>query len=172
MASGLILNPHLLLQTLPLATSTGTLAHALLELTTTTGFLLPSLQPTSDKILPKWYSHVFNRAVWTVLTLNLGTITSAAGTLFLNRYYPRKPLQTTAFYWIGLAGAIGHLVFVPFVVGPVKRIVDDVGVKEDMGESGVGASVDMARWVGVHRVRMVVADLPAWIAFLGAILTL
>lgn len=60
----------------------------------------------------------------------------------------------------------------PFVAGPVKRIVDDVGAKEDLGESGVGASVDMARWVGIHRVRMVVADLPAWIAFLGAVLTL
>ncbi|CAP98110.1 Pc22g08220 [Penicillium rubens Wisconsin 54-1255] len=163
MASGLILNPHLLFQTLPLATSTATLAHALLELTTNTAFLIPSLQPTSDKVLPKWFSHVFNRAVWTVLGLNLGTITSAAGTLLLNRYYPQKPLQTTAFYWVGLAGAVGHLVFVPFVAGPVKRIVDD---------SGVGASVDMRRWVGVHRVRMVVADFSAWVAFVGAVLTL
>jgi hypothetical protein len=172
MASGLILNPHLLLQTLPLATSTATLAHALLELTTNTAFLIPSLQPTSDKVLPKWFSHVFNRAVWTVLALNMGTITSAAGTLFLNRYYPQRPLQTTAFYWVGLAGAVGHLVFVPFVAGPVKRIVEDVAVTEDLGESGVGASVDMRRWVGVHRVRMVVADLSAWVAFLGAVLTL
>ncbi|KGO64860.1 hypothetical protein PITC_041050 [Penicillium italicum] len=172
MASGLILNPYLLLQTLPLATSTGTLAHALLELTTNTGFLNPSLQPTSDKVLPKWFSHVFNRAVWTVVALNMGTITSAAGTLFLNRYYPRKPLQTTAFYWVGLAGAIGHLCFVPFVAGPVQRIVEDTTAQEDSGESGVGASVDMARWVGVHRIRMVVADLPAWVAFVGAILTL
>ena len=172
MASGLILNPYLLLHTLPLATSTGTLAHAILELTTNTGFLQPSLQPTSDKVLPKWFSHVFNRAVWTVLALNLGTITSAAGTLFLNRYYPQKPLQTTAFYWVGLAGAVGHLVFVPFVAGPVKRIVDNVAATEDLGESGVGASADMRRWVGIHRIRMVVADLPAWVAFLGAVLTL
>lgn len=90
----------------------------------------------------------------------------------MNRYYPQKPLQTTAFYWVGLAGAVGHLVFVPFVAGPVKRIVDDVAVKEDLGESGVGASVDMRRWVGVHRVRMVVADFSAWVAFVGAVLTL
>ncbi|KAJ5476207.1 hypothetical protein N7475_001936 [Penicillium sp. IBT 31633x] len=173
MASGLIFNPQTLLHAIPLATSTATLAHAILEHHAFNAFLTPSIRQASDKILPTWFSRVFNRAVWTVLALNLGTISSAAATIFLNRHYPsRRPLQTTAFYWVGLVGAIGHLAFVPFVAGPVQRVVEDVAVKEDGGESGVGATGDMARWLSVHRVRMAVADLPAWIAFVGAILTL
>jgi hypothetical protein len=61
---------------------------------------------------------------------------------------------------------------VPFVVGPGRRILEDSSVKEDQGESGVGATVDMERWLSVHRIRIVLADLPAWVAFVGAVLTL
>ncbi|KAJ5297390.1 hypothetical protein PENANT_c005G09616 [Penicillium antarcticum] len=174
MASGLIFNPQILLQTIPLATSTGTLAHAILEHITFNAFLTPSIRQPSDTILPTWFERVFKRSVWTVLALNMSTISSAAATLFMNRYRPSqsRPLQTTFFYWVGLVGAIGHLAFVPFVAGPVQRIFEDSAVKEDQGESGVGATVDMERWLSVHRVRMALADLPAWIAFCGAILTL
>lgn len=172
MASGLVFNPQTLLHVIPLATSTGTLAHAILEHAAFSSFLVPSIRQSSDKILPTWFDRVFKRAVCTVLALNLSTIGSAAATLFLNRYYPsRRPLQTSAFYWVGLVGAVGHLAFVPFVAGPVQRIVEDTAVQEDAGESGIGATGDMARWLSVHRVRMAVVDLPAWIAFVGAILT-
>lgn len=168
MASGLIFDPIRLLQTAPLATSTGTLAHATLELIMTTTFLSPRLRPQSNAILPRWWDSLFKRAVWTVLALNLGTIATSAATLVLN--CERRSLQTTAFYWAGLAGAIGHVAFVPFVMGPVKGIVDakEVGDADDEDS----ATAQMARWVGVHRVRMLVADLPAWVAFVGAVLTL
>lgn len=174
MASGLIFNPQTLLQTIPLATSTATLAHALLELITNNAFLTPSIRQTSDKVLPTWYNQVFKRAIWTVVALNMSTISSATATLFFNKYHPSqsRPLQTTIFYWVGLVGAIGHLAFVPFVAGPARRIFEDSRLQEDQGESGVGATADMEMWLSVHRVRMVVADLPAWIAFVGAILTL
>ncbi|KAJ5585378.1 uncharacterized protein N7459_005178 [Penicillium hispanicum] len=171
MASGLIFDPIRLLQAAPLATSTGTLVNATLELIMTTTFLSPRLRPQSNAILPRWWDSFFKRGVWTVLALNLGTIATSAATLVLNR--ERRALQTTAFYWAGLAGAIGHLAFVPFVVGPVKGIVD----AKEVGEGGDGdgedsATAQMAKWVGVHRVRMLVADLPAWVAFVGAVLTL
>jgi hypothetical protein len=104
----------------------------------------------------------------------MSTISSAAATLLLNKYRPShsRPLQTTFFYWVGLFAAAGHLAFVPFVVGPGRRILEDSSVKEDQGESGVGATVDMERWLSVHRIRIVLADLPAWVAFVGAVLTL
>lgn len=162
MASGLIFNPIHLLHAAPLATSTATLAHALLELITTSAFLQPRIRQQSDAVLPTWFDRVFGRAVWTVLALNMSTISAAAATLLLHRQ--RRDLQTPVFYWAGLAGAIGHLVFVPFVAGPVQRIVE--------AKRGSEPTRDMERWVSVHRVRMVVADLPAWIAFIGAVLTL
>ena len=92
----------------------------------------------------------------------MSAISAAAATLLLHRQ--RRDLQTPVFYWVGQAGSIGHLVFVPFVVGPVQRIVE--------AERESEPTRDMERWVSVHRVRMAVADLPAWIAFVGAVLTL
>lgn len=163
------LNAMLLLHTLPLATSTATLAHALLELHTTSAFLIPNIRTTSNTILSTWFGRVFNRAVLTVVGLNMTTIVTAATTLYLDS--SRNELQTTGFYWMGLLGAIGHLAFVPLVAGPVKQVIEG----QDGHENGKGdnsASVGMAKWVGVHRVRMLVADLPAWISFLGAVLTL
>ncbi|KAJ5101498.1 hypothetical protein NUU61_003720 [Penicillium alfredii] len=162
MASGLILNPIHLLHIAPLATSTGSLAHALVELTTTSAFLSPSIRKQSETLLPNWFDQFFRRSVWSVLTLNLGTISTTAATLVLNRRNPA--LQTTSFYWAGLAGAVGHLLFVPLVAGPVQRIVEDCSKGK--------ASVDLERWVSVHRIRMLLVDFPAWLAFVGAVLTL
>lgn len=59
------------------------------------------------------------------------------------------------------------MTFVPVVMGPVKDIINDKRGKE----VGEGSRVDMARWVGVHKVRMLVADLPAWVCFLWAVLS-
>ncbi|KAJ5655749.1 hypothetical protein N7507_007699 [Penicillium longicatenatum] len=163
------LNTTLLLQILPLATSTATLAHALLELHTTSAFLIPNIRTASNTILPTWFRRVFNRAVITVVGLNMTTIVAAATTLYLDS--SRNELRTTRFYWMGMLGAIGHLAFVPLVAGPVKQVVDNQNRREK-GKEGDSASAWMAKWVGVHRVRMLVADLPAWISFLGAVLTL
>lgn len=192
MASGLIFNPLPLLHALPLATSTATLAHALAELHTTSAFLIPPIAHDSNAVLPTWFDHFFNRGVWTVLTLNLGTISSAAATLYFERQRPR--LQTSAFYGIGLACAVGHLLFVPLVAGPVVRVVErsklggdvnsrsksesesEEGEGEGEGEGEVHVKLQptdhLATWVGWHRVRMLVADLPAWIAFAMAVATL
>ncbi|KAJ5929316.1 hypothetical protein N7454_007164 [Penicillium verhagenii] len=135
MSTNTTFNPTLLLQVLPLAASTGTLAHALLELQTNSAFLNPEIRPKSDPILPKWYGRVFNRAVVTVVGLNMTTIVTAAMTLY--RDSSRGELQTTRFYWMGLIGAIGHLVFVPFVAGPVKGVV--------YGRGNDSPSAEMAR---------------------------
>ncbi|KAJ5172348.1 hypothetical protein N7492_004941 [Penicillium capsulatum] len=181
MASGLIFNPLHLLHVAPLATSTATLAHALLELHTNSAFLLPPIRQESNSVLPTWYDRVFNRAVWTVLTLNVGTIATSAANLYLHRQAQsqRPQLQTSAFYGVGLACAIGHLLFVPLVAGPVARVVersrlntvDSKSTSESTSEAS-GPTDHMATWLGVHRVRMLVADLPAWIAFAMAVATL
>lgn len=176
MASGLIFNPLPLLHAIPLATSTGTLAHALLELHTTSAFLVPPIRRASNPVLPTWFDHFFNRAVWTVLALNLGTISSAAATLYFHRQRPQ--LQTSKFYGVGLACAVGHLLFVPLVAGPVSRIVERSrlvkdGLKsESEAESEVHPTDHLATWVSLHRVRMLVVDLPAWISFAVAVATL
>ncbi|KAJ5214818.1 hypothetical protein N7468_010497 [Penicillium chermesinum] len=173
MASGLLFNPIRLLQVAPFASSTGTLVHATVELVTNSAFLLPSIRTQSDAIVPAWYETVFGKGVLSVLLLNLTTISTAAANLYLHRQ--RGGLQTTRFYWMGLVGAIGHLAFIPFVAGPVQRIIENKRYRESKGEKADAADSptgQMAQWLAVHRVRMLVADLPAWIAFVGAVLTL
>lgn len=65
------------------------------------------------------------------------------------------------------------MAFVPVVMGPVKDIIEDrrgKAARESGKEVGEGAKVDMARWVSIHKVRMLVADLPAWLCFWSAVL--
>lgn len=169
MASELVFNPIRLLQIAPFASSTGTLAHATVELIANSGLLIPRIRAESDSLLPTWYDHMFGKGVWSVLALNATTITTSAATIYLNS--ERNDLQTTAFYWIGLLGAISHLAFVPFVAGPVQRIVN-YQTERKRGDVLDTPSRQMERWVAVHKVRMLVADLPAWIAFAVAVMTL
>lgn len=162
MASGLIFDPLQLLRVAPLATSTGSLVHALVELFSNSAFLQPSIRKPSDAVLPKWYSYVFNRQIVSVLALNLTTISTGISNILLSRSRSALPLSRTTFYWAGVAGAVAHLFFVPFVAPRIQRIVEDSNAN--------GPTVDMEDWLGFHRIRMLVADLPAWLAFAGAVM--
>ena len=64
-------------------------------------------------------------------------------------------------YAAGLAGALGHLVFIPWVASPIQNIVEarDENTRPCEGMEG---------WLKVHRLRMVVADVPSWLLFLAA----
>ncbi|KAJ5150937.1 uncharacterized protein N7482_010189 [Penicillium canariense] len=162
------INTTLLLHVTPLASTTGTLAHALLENIAFTTFLDPSIRSTSDTILPTWFARVFRRAVWTVLALNVTTIVTTATVLHRGG---RGHSQT--FYWAGLVGAVGHLCFVPWVMGPVERIVEGRRESKREGERlGARPTVDLEAWLRVHWVRMCTVDLMAWIACVGAVCTL
>ncbi|KAF7179666.1 hypothetical protein CNMCM7691_008715 [Aspergillus felis] len=162
MASGLIFDPLQLLRVAPLATSTGSLVHALVELFSNSAFVQPSIRKSSDAVLPKWYTYIFNRQIVSVLALNLATISTGVSNILLSRSRSALPLSRTTFYWAGVAGAVAHLFFVPFVAPRIQRIV------EDSNENG--ATVEMEEWLGFHRIRMLIADLPAWLAFAGAVM--
>lgn len=161
MASGAIFDLMRLLRVAPLITSTGSLVYAASELLTCSAFLQPELRKKSDGVLPRWFSFVFNRGVGIVLFYNIGTTSTTIANLMLEHRGP--PSLSTKFYLAGLVAAFSHLAFIPWVMMPVKHIVED--------SSEEGASSEMGKWLSVHKVRMVVADFPAWLAFLGAVLT-
>ncbi|GAD97529.1 predicted protein [Paecilomyces variotii No. 5] len=158
MASGLVFDPVRLLRVVPLASSTGSLIYATSELIVNNALLQPEIRPASNQVLPRWYSFVFNRAIWLVVGLNMTTVGTSLANIWMDRGRSSSP-----FYWIGLAGAIGHLLFVPWVATPIQNMV------EDRNEEGV--TCEMETWLSVHRVRMLVADLPAWLAFTAAVMT-
>ncbi|PLB47371.1 putative integral membrane protein [Aspergillus steynii IBT 23096] len=164
MASGLIFDPLALLRVIPLASSTGTLVCATGELTHNSAWTQPDMRKKGDSLLPRWYSYVFPRTVSLVLVLNLTSIGSAAANLLTSGPRPRPwPLSRITFYWAGLFSAISHLVFVPWVAPRIQRIVEDLeGEREPTQE--------MEAWLGYHRIRMLLADAPAWLAFVGAVL--
>lgn len=160
MASGLFFDPIHLLHVAPLASSTGTIAYAIGEYISNTALTRPEIRTQSDQILPKLFSEVFNRGVWVVLGFNLTTISTSLATILLERG-AATPSVNTKLYTAGLAAAIGHLIFVPFVAPPVQRIVEN--------RSEGGATQDMKKWLGFHRLRLMLADLPAWLSFIAAV---
>ncbi|KAL4897745.1 putative integral membrane protein [Aspergillus ambiguus] len=162
MASGLVFDPIRLLRVAPLASSTASLIYATTELIVNNGLLQPEIRPASNRILPRWYSYMFHRGIWIVVGLNMTTVWSSIASLWLDsRRSNARP--SSPFYWVGLAGAVGHLLFVPWVATPIQNMVED--------RNEQGATCEMEKWLSVHRVRMLVADLPAWLAFVAAIMT-
>lgn len=61
-----------------------------------------------------------------------------------------------------LLGVVGTFVFAPKMLGIIKDITGD----RLQGNS----TSDMRRWLKVHYVRLAVADLPAWFAYVAAVL--
>lgn len=162
MASRTFFDPIRLLRIAPLITSTGTLVYATSELIFNTAFLESRIRRESDAVLPIWYSKVFKNAIWLVVGLNMLT-TSTAMTNGILDHYRNITGFSTRFYWVGLAVAFGHMMFIPGVAGPINNIIED--------KAEEGATSEMAKWLRVHRVRMLVADFPAWLSFLGAVMT-
>ncbi|KAB8074911.1 putative integral membrane protein [Aspergillus leporis] len=164
MASGVIVHPYSLLRAIPLASSTGSLVLAISELISYSGLVQPPIRRKSDSILANYWTYIFPRGVTLVIALNLTTISTSLCNILLKSPRPGPlPLSRPTFYWAGLLGAIGHLTFVPFVAPLIQCIVENTDPEYE-------ASKDLDTWLGIHRLRMLVADIPAWLAFVGAVL--
>ena len=162
MASGMFIDPWRLLRIAPLITSTGTLVCATLELLFNTASLEPSIRPKIDKILPKWYSTYFRHGILLVVGLLGLTVSMIISNLLVDRNREATG-PSTRFYWIGLAATFGHLLFVPRVSSSIRNMVEN-GTREP-------ATDELEKWLKIHRLRIFVADLPAWLACLAAVLT-
>jgi hypothetical protein len=162
MASGVVFDPMRLLRIAPLITSTGSLVFATSELLHNSAFLQPKCVKRTEVMLSPWYSYVFKRGVGIVLFFNIATTSTAIANLWLERRSPALSPLSIKLYTTGLACAIGHLAFVPWVMPRVEGIVHNY--------VGKTATVEMGKWLVVHKIRMAAADFPAWLSFLGAVL--
>jgi hypothetical protein len=159
MASGAFLDPLKLLRLAPLISTTGSLVHASCELVFLTCFLHPSHRTQSNAILPSWFKIFFYRAVWSVVAFNFISVSTCTANLFIQP--DQLPVLGKRFYTAGLVAAIGHMLFIPAVKGPIQRVLEDRGKGNASGE--------LESWLIVHKIRMVVADLPAWLSCLAAV---
>ncbi|PGH16122.1 hypothetical protein AJ80_05337 [Polytolypa hystricis UAMH7299] len=167
MASGLFFSPQKLLHLTPLITATSSLTYAHDENFYLSNFLYPAHQPLSNQILPSYFSRMFNTGVWIVIGTHAVNIGSAIATLvsLKNQTGGGSGIlnsQAGKWYTAGLILSIAHFAFVPFVAYPVRDIVED----RSEGKSTGG----LKRWLDVHRVRVLLVDLPCWMCFLAAAL--
>jgi len=176
------------LHILPLMSSTASLTHAYMEALTTDAFLhpapttsaltralaketassLPSTTKTEaakDLLIPIWFTNFFHAAVYSVITFNTLTTTSAAANLYL---YPNELGSTGSrtYYAAGLTAALAHFAFVPAVAGSIERLFK-MCVAQAKGQvvQGGAAANTLREWNARHRVRMMTVDLCAWVCF-------
>ncbi|KAL4936464.1 hypothetical protein BDV06DRAFT_204973 [Aspergillus oleicola] len=162
MASGIFTDHRKFLLLTPLVTSTGTLMYAGCEALFYSAFTHPPIRPQSNALLPRWFQRVFDRNIYLLVGLNMVTISTATAVLILPSV---KDLIVSKgsknLFLSGLIGTCAHFVFAPTMLGIIDSITSD--------KKG-NCTEDMGRWLRVHYVRMVVADLPAWISYAGAVL--
>ena len=168
MASTLVVDSARLLRLAPLIGTTVSLTQAATDNNTEGTFAHPSVpRAHADKLLPKWFEQHSKQVVSVVLGFNaLTTSTTIANVV---RDYKQTGLAelSTKLYLAGAAFAIGHLVFVPWVVGPIKTPVWNI--MDDKNKDG--AVAELEGWLKLHRLRTLVADLPAFLFCFAAVLS-
>lgn len=167
MASCLIFDPIKLLRVAPLLTSTSFLWFAHDEHVFFSALLHPKVQNKDDSIIPTYFRQLWNKNLGAILGLGLSTILTSAANLAVDGQQSGTVLNECSrkLYRGGLVFAAVHFCFVPLIMWPVQNMIEDNRPK---GES----SKDMERWLVIHRVRTLVADLPSWICLVGAVMSL
>ncbi|KAL4789188.1 hypothetical protein BDV19DRAFT_395289 [Aspergillus venezuelensis] len=168
MASALLDNPHKLLLLTPLVASTSTVTYAVCEALFYSPFTHAPFRRESRALLPKWFKRVFDTNIYLLVGLNMVTISSATALLTLPGV---KDILTARgsrnFFAAGLVGTCAHFVFASTMLGIIDKMTSDEGVSEE--KDGDCTEV-MRGWLAVHYVRLVVADVPAWGAYLAGVL--
>ncbi|KAL4954424.1 hypothetical protein BDW69DRAFT_163231 [Aspergillus filifer] len=172
MASGLITDPLRLVRVAPLITTTASLMFAWDEHWFLSGFLShkfnaeadPDYQEHSEALLPRYFRRFFEQGIFIIAGLNCCTLTSSIANLVLSRRASTsQSAVTTRLYAAGLGFTVLHFLFVPLVAYPIRDIMED----RSKGET----RKDLKKWIDIHRVRVLIADLPGWMSFLTAVLS-
>ena len=167
MASGLFFDPIRLLRIAPLIGTTGSLAEDTAELIIFSAFTDPRLRRSADQLPPQWFATVFARAGSVLIFFNAITTSTAIANPMRDWPNGGPPPLSMKFYAAGLAAALGHMMFAPWVIGPMDAPVWNI--TNDRAKEG--AVSEMRRWLCLHRMCMPVADVPAWLTCLGAMFT-
>jgi hypothetical protein len=161
MASGLFFDPMKLLRLAPLVTTTSSLMYAWDEHWFLSGFLRPEYKHHSEEMLPRYFRRFFEQGIWIIASLNTLTLSSSVANLLIDRPTLDR-LGSSRWYWAGLGFTVCHFLFVPLIAYPIRDIMED----RSKGQS----TKDLKRWIDIHRIRVLVADLPGWMSFVMAVL--
>ncbi|KAL1971018.1 hypothetical protein VTN77DRAFT_2852 [Rasamsonia byssochlamydoides] len=172
-----------LLPLLGLITSTGALTFAYAEAT----YLSPLLAgDDSDNENDKNVSPSAIRTVWAksfpfglgaILTLGVGSLVGGIAGYRLSLSRSTKPESTTAglLYAAGTAFSLVHFVFVPWIASAIRPMIEpdspeesQVNGKNANNNNNNTKRDNLRKWLRIHAVRTLVADIPAFLFFLGA----
>lgn len=161
MASGRVIDPIRLLSIAPLLTATSALVYAWDEHWYLSGFLDPLHKPEIEKMLPSYFRRFFQQGVFIIAGLNTLTVSTTIANLRL-RHRTLERLGSSRWYRAGLCFTVCHFCFVPFIAYPIRDIIED----RTKGNN----TKSLRKWIAINKLRVLLADLPSWISFLGAIL--
>ncbi|EKV19721.1 hypothetical protein PDIG_01680 [Penicillium digitatum PHI26] len=162
MASGLFFDPLKLLRVAPLLTTTSALLYAWDEHWYLSGFLRSEHKAETETVLPSYFRRFFEQGIFIVAGLNTLTVSTSVANLLTDRPVLDR-LRSSQWYWAGLGFTACHFLFVPLIAYPIRDIIEN----RSQGKS----TKDLQRWIDIHRIRVFVADLPAWMSFLVAVLS-
>ncbi|KAI1662331.1 putative integral membrane protein [Daldinia decipiens] len=122
-------------------------------------FRKPDLRLLSNQLLPSYFTTFFNRGVPRVLGLLSATVFSCGAIL---RYSPGTILRDRGahpWYTAGLLFALGHLIWAPFIIPPIRALRGDAKGKN---------VAELERWLYIHVWRSLTVDLAAWVCCIVA----
>ncbi|KAJ5825653.1 hypothetical protein N7474_002791 [Penicillium riverlandense] len=157
MASGLILDPRMLLRTAPLITSTCTLWYSLDQDFFLNIFLHPDHRTRSNEFLPSYFRAFFGYGTMRVLGLLALTLTGGGYNIWTDRRSGLGSPASLPWYTAGTLFAASHLLFVPAVAPKIQAVAEDT--------SKGSSTKDLEGWLTIHRMRTWTVDLAAWACF-------
>jgi hypothetical protein len=141
----------------PLLSTTCGIFFALVEKTVFDAFLESAKtdHANTSRAVHLWWTNYLKAGVATIVSI---AITTLAGGVFTTRQ-----LETYSRPWcIAVAGitfGLGHFVFAPTIADVIKNMCDEE--EEKNGQTLTW----LKRWLRVHRIRTLVADVPAGLCF-------
>ncbi len=117
-------------------------------------FTRPEIRGLSNQILPAWFGAFFSAGAPRVVGLLAATVLSSGAVL---RYSPDGLLRdrgSSRWYLASIAFALGHQLFVPFIIWPIRAIPRDAKDKN---------VAELQAWLRVHTVRTLTVDIAAWV---------
>lgn len=161
----------------PLVSSTSTLLLSFDHHT----FFSPFVHPTvvhnrpagSNTLLPAYWKSFFVSDVSTVVAFLGITTWTSVGCIYSSRQLLRGK-GSLAWYAGAAALATAHLLFVPWVMGPIRSILDneggDVDVDAEKKPGDKKSNIDtMNGWLRINMARTLTTDLGAWVCAVIAV---
>ncbi|MCJ1245272.1 hypothetical protein MMC30_002475 [Trapelia coarctata] len=151
-----------LLRLLPLLSSTVNLMFTTDEHVFLSTWMNPAYRDRANALLPPWFEHWLARGKWVILT----SYPFSMATSLANIFTYRDRLQAVGaerWYWCGFAFTLAHFLWAPPAIKMLNAIPADV----PKGES----TASLRTWLRVNAARGLTADLPAWVFFVVAVVT-